>query len=75
LRGKNETKDKVLQQKQKLSSDFFETVLLDVHSYKVHSFDVYKKNLAKSFNIFKWMKKGLWMNACMHDYARIHDEV
>ena len=43
FKSKSETKEKVLNKSKSLVKIFFEIILLGVHSYKVHSFDVYKK--------------------------------
>jgi len=40
-KGKNETKEKVLNKSQSLAK-IFKVVFLGVHSYKVHVYDVYK---------------------------------
>jgi len=55
-KGKNETKEKVLN-KSKCLVKIFEVVFLGVYSHKVHSFDVYE-NLTKSFNILMRKKNS-----------------
>ena len=41
-KGKSETKEEVLNKSKSLVK-IFEVVFLDVHSYKVHIYDVYQK--------------------------------
>ncbi len=41
-KGKNETKEEVLNKNKSLIK-IFEVIFLGVHSHKVHSFDVYQK--------------------------------
>jgi len=60
---KNETKEEVLSKSKSLVK-VFKVVFLGVLYYKVHSFNVYKKKLAKSFNIL--MRKRFFMNGCMY---------
>jgi len=60
-KGKNETKEEVLNKSKSLVK-IFVVVFLGILSYKVHVYDVYK-NLYKSFDV--WMKK-LFMHGCMY---------
>jgi hypothetical protein len=61
-KGKNETKEEVLNKSKSLGK-IFEVVLLGVHSYKVHSFDIYKKTCLNP-SIFLMQKR--FMDECMY---------
>jgi len=60
-KGKNETKEEVLNKSKSLVK-IFEVVFLGILSYKVHVYDVYK-NLYKSFDV---LMKKLFMHGCMY---------
>ena len=61
FKGKNETKEEVLNKRKSLVK-IFEVVFLGILSYKVHVYDVYK-NLYKSFDV---LMKKLFMHGCMY---------